>query len=155
MKTQASLLLFLLLAGCSGKNSDVRQQGVAHDSLKVADSTGAVTAVQPAILLSYEERQGKNLYDRYCVICHGQEGKGDGFNAFNLEPRPRDFTDSKYMNALGDKQTYETIRGGGRSVNKSALMPSYGWTLKKEELQYVAAYLETFSSGASAGDSGK
>ena len=50
------------------------------------------------------------------------------------------------MNALGDKQAIETISGGGRSVNKSPLMPSYGWTMKKEELQYVASYVRTFSA---------
>lgn len=146
MKLQKSLILFILLAGCSGQNSGHRKQGIANDSLKVADSASTAAAAQPNIVLTYEEREGKYLYERYCLVCHGQEGKGDGFNAFNLDPRPRDFSDSKYMNALGEKQMYETIRGGGRSVNKSPLMPSYGWTLKKEEIQYVTLYLRTFYS---------
>lgn len=146
MKAQKSLILLILLAGCSGKNSGLPNQGTANDSLKVADSASTADATKPDIILTYEERQGKYLYERYCLVCHGQEGKGDGFNAFNLDPRPRDFSDSKYMNALGEKQTYETISGGGRSVNKSPLMPSYGWTLKKEEIRYVASYLRTFSS---------
>ena len=138
-----ALLLFTLVAGCSGRISTPQRQGLATDSLKAADSTNVTEASGPE--LSYEERQGKHLYEQYCVVCHGQEGKGDGFNAFNLDPRPRDFSDSVYMNALGDKQAIETISGGGRSVNKSPLMPSYGWTLKKEELQYVASYVRTFS----------
>ena len=143
MKVQSSfaLLLFTLVAGCSGRNSAPQRQGPATDSLKAADSTSTTEAAE----LSYEERQGKHLYEQYCLVCHGQEGKGDGFNAFNLDPRPRDFSDSVYMNALGDKQAIETISGGGRSVNKSPLMPSYGWTLKKEELQYVASYVRTFT----------
>ena len=124
MKVQSSfaLLLFTLVAGCSGRISTPQRQGLATDSLKAADSTNVTEASGPE--LSYEERQGKHLYEQYCLVCHGQEGKGDGFNAFNLDPRPRDFSDSVYMNALGDKQAIETISGGGRSVNKSPLMPS-------------------------------
>lgn len=143
MKVQSgfALLLFTLVVGCSGRNSTPQRQGLAPDSLKAADSTSTTETAE----LSYEERQGKHLYEQYCLVCHGQEGKGDGFNAFNLDPRPRDFSDSVYMNALGDKQAIETISGGGRSVNKSPLMPSYGWTLKKEELQYVASYVRTFT----------
>ena len=146
MKAQTTLILFILLAGCSRKNPAHQEQAVATDSLKVSDSTSTASDIQPEIILTYEERQGKYLYERYCLVCHGAEGKGDGFNAFNLDPRPRDFSDAKYMSALGEKQTYETINGGGRSVNKSPLMPSYGWTLKKEEIQYVASYLRTFFS---------
>lgn len=35
---------------------------------------------------------GKQLYRRYCVGCHGQEGDGNGENAMWVDPKPRDFT---------------------------------------------------------------
>jgi mono/diheme cytochrome c family protein len=84
---------------------------------------------------------------KYCAVCHGKEGKGDGFNAFNLDPRPRDFSDSAYMAALSDAQILQTISGGGRSVNKSPLMPSYGGTIDNRQARYVAAYVRAFSTG--------
>jgi mono/diheme cytochrome c family protein len=85
---------------------------------------------------------------KYCAVCHGKEGKGDGFNAFNLDPRPRDFSDSAYMAALSDEQIVQTIVGGGRSINKSPLMPSYGWTIDGREIRYVAAYVRALGAGA-------
>jgi mono/diheme cytochrome c family protein len=132
--------------GCTGKKS--LPPSVAADSVRTNDSTVAAPAAVPVErVLSYEERQGNVLYMKYCAVCHGKEGKGDGFNAFNLDPRPRDFSDSSYMAALSDAQILQTISGGGRSVNKSPLMPSYGWTIDNRQIRYVAAYIRTFSAG--------
>ncbi len=144
MRVQTKFIFLVLLAGCSTKNPGPPKLGAASDSLRSPDSASTVAVASPEVVLTYEQRQGKYLYREYCMVCHGEEGKGDGFNAFNLDPRPRDFTDSTYMNALGDQQALATIMGGGRSVNKSPLMPPYRWTLKKDEIRYVVAYLKTF-----------
>jgi mono/diheme cytochrome c family protein len=144
--TVSAITMAFLVAACSGDHPAAQGQPPAAGGPGVADSTAVAAVVPPGKTLPYEERQGKYLYDQYCAVCHGVEGKGDGFNAYNLEPRPRDFTDSTYMTALGEKQILRTISGGGRSVNKSPLMPSYGWTLKEEEIGYIASYLATFTS---------
>ena len=141
-----TLLVPLLLIGCNGKKGI--PPAVSADSARTNDSTVVPHAGVPVEhLLSYEERQGSVLYAKYCAVCHGKEGKGDGFNAFNLDPRPRDFSDSSSMAALSDAQILQTISGGGRSVNKSPLMPSYGWTIDNRQVRYVAAYIRRFSSG--------
>src|SRR5215471_10043274 len=36
--------------------------------------------------------EGKKLYRRYCVGCHGPLGDGNGENAQWIDPKPRDFT---------------------------------------------------------------
>ena len=141
-----TLILPLVLAGCTAKKST--SPSASADSARTNDSAVAAPAAVPVErVLTYEERQGSVLYKKYCAVCHGNEGKGDGFNAFNLDPRPRDFSDSSYMAALSDAQILQTISGGGRSVNKSPLMPSYGWTIDNRQVQYVAVYIRTFSSG--------
>lgn len=141
-----ALVLPLLLMGCTGKKNN--PPSVSADSVRTNDSTVAVPAAVPVErVLTYEERQGSVLYVKYCAVCHGKEGKGDGFNAFNLDPRPRDLSDSTYMAALSDEQILQTISGGGRSVNKSPLMPSYGWTIDNRQARYVAAYIRAFSTG--------
>ena len=95
--------------------------------------------------LTYEQRQGKYFYSKYCLICHGAEGKGDGFNAFNLDTKPRNLTDGKYMTALSDARLIETVTQGGRGVNRSSLMPSWGGRLNKQEVEYIVAYIRTFA----------
>ncbi|HUI64087.1 MAG TPA: cytochrome c [Bacteroidota bacterium] len=134
-----TLLSFLLLVGCGVK----RDTGGSSPNV---DSTQSAVSPGPAApVISYEERQGRVLYEKYCLVCHGKEGRGDGFNAYNLDPHPRDFSDSTYMAALSDAQIVRTISGGGRSVNKSPLMPAYGWTIDKADLSYIASYIRTFA----------
>lgn len=101
---------------------------------------------QTEYLLTYEQRQGRHLYLKYCAVCHGEQGKGDGFNAFNLDPRPRNFSDSGYINALSDARLFEAIDEGGRGVNRSVLMPSWGERLSKDEIEFVVSYIRHFSA---------
>jgi mono/diheme cytochrome c family protein len=96
-------------------------------------------------VLTYEERQGKVLFVKYCSVCHGAEGKGDGFNAFNLEPRPRDLSDKQYMSAFSEERLYQTIDLGGRGMNKSPSMPSWGGRLSRQEIRYVIAFVQSMS----------
>jgi mono/diheme cytochrome c family protein len=142
-----SLPCSVIVVGCDRGNREAGPTKRNEDSTLSADSTGKVAESVPLRTLSYEEMQGSDLYGKYCQVCHGQEGKGDGFNAFNLDPHPRDFTDSAYMKALSDDQIVQTIAGGGRSVNKSPLMPAYGWTLNRQQIRYLASYVRSFRGG--------
>ncbi len=127
-----SMVVAILFIGCGGVDP-APQRAPSHQQDTLSTGT----------LSSYEQRQGKHLYTKYCAVCHGEEGKGDGFNAFNLDPKPRDLTDSKYMTALNDERLIETINEGGRGVNKSPLMPSWGGRLTEEEIRYIVSYLRT------------
>ncbi len=140
--SKAISILFIaafLFVGCSRKNTTTAKQELTRDSTALAALPKAVE------LLSYEQRQGKELYTKYCAICHGKEGKGDGFNAFNLEPRPRDFTNLKHMNALSDARLIETVMKGGRGVNRSSLMPTWGGRLNNDEVAYVLSFVRSLS----------
>ena len=136
----------LWLISCSRERASNEQMAIRHDSTAIESSSPQTAQASLSQLLTYEQRQGKFLFTKYCAVCHGEEGKGDGFNAFNLEPKPRDFTDEKIMNNLTDERITQTILGGGRSVNRSALMPSWGGRIPKEEIRYLVAYVRMFSS---------
>ena len=128
------VLVFLLLSGCGRNHNDRNVSG--KDSTYLESMKGK----------TYNERLAEHTYEKYCAVCHGIEGRGDGFNSYNLEPRPTDFTNVKYMNALSYEHLVQTISEGGRGINKSPLMPAWGNTLTSDEVQRVATYVGNFST---------
>jgi mono/diheme cytochrome c family protein len=94
---------------------------------------------------TYNERLAKQTYDHYCAACHGIEGKGDGFNAINLEQAPPDFTDAEYMNLLTHEYLVQAISVGGQAINKSPLMPAWKHTLSPDDIQRLARYVNNFA----------
>ncbi len=84
---------------------------------------------------------GKKLYTHYCAPCHGNRGDGKGFNAKNLDPRPAKHNDDELMSRRSDKDLYDVINGGGRSVGKSTLMPPWGETLDNAQIKSLVLYL--------------
>ena len=103
-------------------------------------------------ILPYSLRVGEELYMKYCQVCHGATGEGNGFNAYILSIKPRNFTESDYMNALSDNRLAEAVREGGRGVNKSLLMPVWGNTFSSLEISYLVRYIRTFSHSKSKQD---
>jgi hypothetical protein len=67
----------------------------------------------------------KSTYATRCLHCHGPEGRGDGPVARTLNPRPADFSSSKWQRSVTDEGIIKVIRGGGSTVNKSPLMPPH------------------------------
>jgi mono/diheme cytochrome c family protein len=93
--------------------------------------------------------QGRSVYGKYCSVCHGVEGKGDGFNAFNLNPRPRNFTDSAFRARFDKRLVKETISKGGNAVGLAPLMPPWGHTLTGRDIELVSQYVEYLAGGPS------
>jgi mono/diheme cytochrome c family protein len=92
---------------------------------------------------SYELRLGRATFQHYCQTCHGETGAGDGFNAFNLDPHPRDLSDPKFQKAKTDADLADAIQRGGAGVGLSSLMPPWGKTLTREQVDQVVLYLRS------------
>lgn len=93
--------------------------------------------------LSNLELTGKQHYEAYCMVCHGEGGHGDGFNAFNLNPRPADLAVVKKQ---GDEHLLKVISDGSASVGKTPLCPPWGKTLGEERARSIVAYVHTLGS---------
>lgn len=92
---------------------------------------------------------GAGDYVRFCSFCHGNEGKGDGLNAFNLKTRPRDFTDTVAMKGKTLASLTKVIRAGGAASGLSKDMPPWGNTLDSVQIGTIAQYIKHFSTNAS------
>ncbi|MBI4391789.1 MAG: c-type cytochrome, partial [candidate division NC10 bacterium] len=93
---------------------------------------------------------GEGLFRRYCAVCHGAAGKGDGPNAPHLdETQPRDLTDRGYMARLSEAHLFRVIGEGGRAVDRSPFMPPFGKTLSREQLASLVSHVRRLSAGAS------
>ncbi|MDL2717949.1 MAG: cytochrome c [Acidobacteriota bacterium] len=93
--------------------------------------------------LRYEVRLGKVTFTHYCQTCHGESGAGDGFNAFNLDPHPRDLSDPQFQKKKSDAELADAIQRGGAGVGLSALMPPWGHTLSARQIDELVLYLRT------------
>lgn len=104
------------------------------------------------LLLPFESKAAKvdpvktkKIFKHYCAVCHGIAGEGNGVNAANLDPEPRDFTDKEYMSSRKDGDLFKVIDGGGRAGGKSVLMPRWGKTLERQQIVDLIAYVRLFS----------
>jgi len=97
--------------------------------------------------------RGQLVYQHYCAICHGAEGKGDGLNASLLEVSPRDFTNPQFWEKnTTPERLHDVITHGGTYVGKSILMPVWGNTLTENQVRDVIVYIRAFPDSAKTGD---
>jgi mono/diheme cytochrome c family protein len=86
-------------------------------------------------------KKGKTLYLKHCKVCHGAEGKGDGYTLFN--PPVADLTASK-IQKKSDKELWESIH---RGVSNTA-MGMWRFVLSDEEIALVLGYVRSLAAGS-------
>jgi mono/diheme cytochrome c family protein len=97
--------------------------------------------------LTGHAEEGKHLYRRYCIGCHGPDGDGDGMNAQWIDPKPRDFTQATFKcrsTPTGtlplDQDLYNAITRGFVNSN----MPSWN-PLTPQQRADLVAFIKTWS----------
>ena len=88
-------------------------------------------------------RAGASVFQKYCVLCHGDKADGNGAAAHLHDPRPANLTRSPYPDAYLEN----IIRDGGKALGRSAGMPPWGKQLSELEIKHLVAYLRTLKAG--------
>ena len=87
---------------------------------------------------------GAAIYRRYCLFCHGEQGRGDGLNAYTLATRPADLpaqAQGAAPRSLAARRR-AIIRDGGRAHGLAAAMPAFGATLTPLQIDRVLDFIQ-------------
>lgn len=95
---------------------------------------------------------GRRLYGRYCISCHGVHGEGNGPAAALLSTRPTNFAYDTLVAARNFEALARVTRDGPAHAHVSS-MPAWGLFFNARMLQDVAAYLPTFERDREAAPS--
>jgi mono/diheme cytochrome c family protein len=101
------------------------------------------------VALGYQEVLGRELNEQYCSRCHNPESTPERVSNYdNLEIKPHAFTEGDTLNKISDRDLFAIIDHGGPALNKSPLMPPYGYTLSKSDIRALVAYIRMISDPA-------
>ena len=93
------------------------------------------------------ESSGRDIFRIHCVMCHGENGAGDGPAAMSLNPKPESFATNQ--DQFSDAYLYWRISEGGLIKPFSSAMPSWKSILSVEEIWQVISYLRTMKDTSS------
>jgi mono/diheme cytochrome c family protein len=121
----------------------------------IATLAFAVALQRPALAqeahvgsLTGHAAEGKKLYRRYCVGCHGTLGDGNGENAPWIDPKPRDFVAATFKCRSTPTGTLPTDQDLYNSVGRgfyNSNMPHWDALTDQNRIDLVA-YIKTFSA---------
>ena len=108
----------------------------------------ALVAV-PASAAPGDAEKGEAIYAKRCILCHGEEGDGQGPAAERLNPPPRDFTLGQYKikttafddDIPNDADIFRMIADG----MPGTAMPRWRDVLSEQDMWDLVAYLKTFA----------
>lgn len=81
--------------------------------------------------------RGKKLYEKYCLACHGPQGRGDGATQF--DPPVADLTSSEVL-LKPDSRLLKSIHEG----RPNSAMDAWKSAMSEEAIRDVLAYVLTF-----------
>jgi len=84
--------------------------------------------------------KGRELYQQYCQVCHGEEGYGDGIMTKLLKVEPANHTNPNEMDLLSNKVLVKSILTG-----RGKYMPAWKGILNQTEVEQLVSYIRLLS----------
>jgi len=108
----------------------------------VNQTLAGMQLVNPMAGNTSEMEKGKKLYEVFCLVCHGDQGKGDGhLYASGLFPaKPMSLVEN-YVKSKPDGEIYYVITMG----SISGLMGPHGSQITPEERWLIVNYIRTLA----------
>ncbi len=109
----------------------------AYGAAQDGASADAAALKNPVPVNATTLAEGKALYTKNCLSCHGPLGKGDGKAGAILKPPPADLTDEMWKHGSTDAAIFTVIRDGA----KGTPMRGFAGRMTAKELWSVLNYL--------------
>ncbi len=90
--------------------------------------------------------KGRPVYEKYCLLCHGPQGAGDGPQGKLMNPPAANFRSAE-SKSKSDAVLLKSIREG----HPKAAMAGWKDKLKEEDLMDVLAYIRHLSGAPEKG----
>jgi mono/diheme cytochrome c family protein len=126
-----SFVLFIVYAK-SGVETTIQQKQAAAPTWKAPKSADSLK--NPLARNLDAAKDGKNLFQTYCVTCHGDKGRGNGPASAGLNPKPADLT-LKQIQKQSDGAMFWKITTG------KPPMVSWKYTLSKKQRWELVDYI--------------
>ncbi len=117
-----------------------------------------LTASNPYRALEAKDKQafashlvnGRAVYYRNCVFCHGDNMQGDGLFAHGFDPQPANFDDPTTIAMLQESYLFWRVAKGGPGLPDEATpwasaMPAWETSLSEEQIWDVILFLYSFT----------
>ena len=83
---------------------------------------------------------GMLLYQKYCQVCHGEEGDGDGIMTTLMGISPMDHTNPNATNSFDNEELVESILDG-----QGRYMPAWRGILSQSDVEALVSYIRLLS----------
>ena len=113
----------------------LRGPALALASAGVLASTHDVRSVEP------QAPNGAALFAKYCSLCHGAGGTGNGRAAALQKVPPANLTVSTRPRSY----KLQIVRQGGAALGRSSSMPAWADVLSDAEIAEVVEYVQTLN----------
>ena len=87
-----------------------------------------------------DPEHGMQLYQKYCQVCHGIEGDGDGIMTNLMGIMPMDHTNPNETNSMSNKEIANSILDG-----KKRYMPAWRGILNQNDVEALVSYIRLLS----------
>ena len=87
----------------------------------------------------FRDRPAPQLYRRYCVSCHGNDGRAK--TSKGRFSHARDLTDAQWQDDVSDERIFNSIMNGR---NTRGNMPAFSNKLKENEVNSLISFVRAF-----------
>ena len=102
--------------------------------------TGMWFGGTPVVFAGFDPVKGRPVYEKYCLVCHGPQGRGDGPQGQLMKPPAANFR-SPEIKSKSDATLLKAIREG----HPMTAMTDWKKELSEEDMNNVLAYIRELS----------